>query len=72
MKCEKYATYALFSKSFHRFFGGYPERIVKVKLIYDASQKCTVKKKAVKMGGGGSLVKLKSPLGQNLGGPEYL
>ena len=45
MKCEKYATYALFSKSFHRFFGGYPERIVKVKLIYDASQKCTVKKK---------------------------
>lgn len=45
MKCEKYATYALFSKSFHRFFGGYPERIVKVKLIYDASQKCTVKKR---------------------------
>ena len=43
-----------------------------MKLIYDASQKCAVKKKAVKMGGGGSLVKLKSPLGQNLGGPEYL
>ena len=45
MKCEKYATYALFPKSFHRFFGGYPERIVKVKLIYDASQKCAVKKR---------------------------
>ena len=45
MKCEKYATYALFSKSFQRFFGGYPERIVKVKLIYDASQKCAVKKR---------------------------
>ena len=57
---------------FTKIFGGHPKGIVKVKLIYDASQKCTVKKKAVKMGGGGSLVKLKSPLGQNLGGPEYL